>query len=171
MPSIHLPSSKVKIGLRCAVFAATTVVTLYVIVKVLSTYRACVSLATSCQRCLHSGASMLKTRAVLGFLCGSVKNRSSARGHLPYWILITRALLGLMCVNVKYPGSAREHCLRPTARMIKYYIAMNFSSIYTRNSALSCKCVCISASVHEKLIPGTSFSVNLMKFNRAFSRI
>ena len=43
----------------------------------------CSPLASSCQHCSDSGASMLKTRAVLRFVCVNVKNPSNAREHLP----------------------------------------------------------------------------------------
>ena len=61
------------------VFAATSIVTLYVTVKVQSMQRACASLATSCQLCSDSFISKLNTRAMLGFVCLKVKYPSSGR--------------------------------------------------------------------------------------------
>ena len=61
------------------VFAATSIVTLYVTVKVQSMQRACASLATSCQRCSDSFISKLNTRAMLGFGRLKIKYPSSGR--------------------------------------------------------------------------------------------
>ena len=41
----------------------------------------------------------------------------------------------------------------------------------TQNSTLSCKFVCTSAAFYLKRVPAALFSVNLIKFNRALSRI
>ena len=43
--------------------------------------------------------------------------------------------------------------------------------INTRNSALSCKFACTSASFDLKRVPAALFSVNSIEFNRALSRI
>ena len=88
------------------VFAATSIVTLYVTVKVQSMQRACASLATSCQRCSDSFISKLNTRAVVISVRLSAKNPSTAK-------LEASTLLGFVCLKVKYPSSDR---IRPSQR-------------------------------------------------------
>ena len=73
--------------------------------------------------------------------------------------------------SINFPKPAKTRRKRKIVRCRSELFFGMFSYIYTRNNALSYKFVCTSAAFHLKRVPGTYFSVNLIKFKRALSRI